>query len=434
MAQTKPLPIGEFEWLTDEDREEEKWLEYEQEDEYGFIVEVDLDYPDYLHGHHNSFPLAVERVKIDESMLSEYAADCHKLLRGGREKYSAEKLTATFNPRKKYVTHIFNLQTYLKLGMELTKVHRVLRFRQAPFLKPYIEFCTAKRAASTSKFQENLQKFFANAVFGKTIENVRSHSVCKFVRNKKSCGRYIASPRFKHFKIISENCAIVFLSQSQVKLNKPIAVGFTILELAKEFMYSQYYNTIKPIFNNQCEVIMHDTDSLLMRVSTPQAEDNIEKIKHILDFSKYPKTHPKYNIINKNRLGFFKDEVAGNHITEVCALRSKVYSLQIDEGDTKVKTENRCKGIRKGYSKKIPFAAFKKCVLSITNHRTTQYNIMSRNHNVTTNKVNKLSFSSFCDKRSLAICGIHSYPYGSILIKKNYCYLCVRDNVIVKRL
>ena len=392
-----------------------------------------MDYPESLHLAHNSFPLAAERLEINDDMLSPYAKDCHTILRG-KEKYSATKLSATFNKRENYVAHYVNIQTYLRLGLKLKKVHRVLSFRQTNFLEPYIKYCTMKRATSKSKFQESLYKFFANAVFGKCIENVRSRIEIKFAKNSSICGRYISNPRYNNFKIINENLAAVFLQKATAELNRPIAVGFTILERSKEFMTKSFYDIFRPAYANKVSILMHDTDSFLMRVTSNTKCDNIQKIKHVLDFSKYDSNHRLYSLKNKNRLGYFKDEVKGNVITEVCALRSKVYSLQIEETHGNIRTENRAKGVRKGFSCKIPFSTFKNCVKTITDHRVSQYNILSRNHNVSTVKLNKLCFSSFCDKRSLAICGIHSYPYGSKLIRKYSCFFCVRDKIIVKRL
>lgn len=80
----------------------------------------------------------------------------------GKEKYSAKKLCATFEKRKKYVTHYMNLKTYLTLGLKLTKVHRVLRFKQTTFLKTYIDICTEMRAEAKTDFGKRLMKLFAN--------------------------------------------------------------------------------------------------------------------------------------------------------------------------------------------------------------------------------------------------------------------------------
>ena len=103
------------------------------------MLEVDLEYPQELHDHHNEYPLAPEKVKVTEDMLSPYAT---KLLEDLDLKgTSTEKLIPILNSKKKYVVHYRNLKLYLSLG----KIHKVVTFRQTPWLKQYIDFNTEKR-------------------------------------------------------------------------------------------------------------------------------------------------------------------------------------------------------------------------------------------------------------------------------------------------
>jgi hypothetical protein len=194
-------------------------------------------------------------------------------------------------------------------------------------------------------------------------------------------------------------------------------------------MYTSYYDVIAPALGKDARLILHDTDSFLFRVPCNPKENVAERIGGIMDYSNYDTTHKLYSRKRKNQIGFFKDEVRGGKISEVCALRSKVYSFK-----TADQTHNKCKGVKKAFSKKIRFADYKKCVSTITSHVTQQYTIRSKNHVVSTVKMKKLSFSSFCDKRALAVCGHHSYPYNSKLIRKNACFYCKKDNLIVSRL
>lgn len=83
----------------------------------------------------------------------------------GQAKYKAKKLCATFTKRTKYVTHYMNLKTYLSLGMKLKKIRRVISFKQAKFLKEYIDLCTKLRINSDSEFGKRLWKLFAVRVF-----------------------------------------------------------------------------------------------------------------------------------------------------------------------------------------------------------------------------------------------------------------------------
>lgn len=120
-------------------------------------MEVDLNYPNSLHMDHNSLPLAPHRLKITESILGEFQKECLQQLRKV-ERHRSEKLVSSFLPRTKYVVHAANLALYLELGMELTKIHRVMSFTQSTFLRQYINYCTQSRARATTTFRKNLFK------------------------------------------------------------------------------------------------------------------------------------------------------------------------------------------------------------------------------------------------------------------------------------
>jgi hypothetical protein len=85
------------------------------------------------------------------------------------------KLTATLHEKKRYVLHYRNLKTYLRLGMKLKKIHKMVRFSQTAWLKTYIEFNSQKRRETNSEFLRSFFKLLNNAVFGKSLENIRLH-------------------------------------------------------------------------------------------------------------------------------------------------------------------------------------------------------------------------------------------------------------------
>jgi hypothetical protein len=325
-----------------------------------------------------------------------------------------------------------NLNLYLKLGMKLMKVRRVLAFSQSTFLKSYIDQCTTLRQQSKTDFGKRLWKLFANAVFGKFIEQTRNYVDCKICIDETPCRKWLSSPRFSNMKIISEDLVILFMKRATVNLNKPFPIGFTILEKSKYFMYQQYYEVIKPALGN-CEVLMSDTDSLVLAVETDHNTNSLSKIKHILDFSNYSPDSNFYNEKNKNELGFWKDELQGDNMTEFCGLRSKTYAFLINEKNKKQVLHSKCKGVTKSYRKKIKFSAYKKCIQSFHKVSITQFQIRAKKHKVFTAKINKLAFSSFDDKRYLMKCGVHSLGYGSCLIKhmNEKCGFCEQYNPLL---
>ena len=106
----------------------------------GCVLEVDLEYPKELLELHNDYPLAPDKIEIKRDMLSDYQlkiADLYNIPIG-----NVKKLVPNFFDKEKYVLHFENLQLYLRLGLKLKNIHRVLEFSQSQWLKPYIEFNT----------------------------------------------------------------------------------------------------------------------------------------------------------------------------------------------------------------------------------------------------------------------------------------------------
>jgi hypothetical protein len=156
-AQMAKLPHKNFRWLTANELKNFKVSEVECDDDVGYIVECDLHYPKRLHKSHSNLPLAPELLEVSFDNLSPYSKNAI-LESGSKETYKDVKLMSTFHDRKNYVTHIKNLQLYLSLGMELLKIHRVLKFEQTEIIAPYIEKTTDARKKASSKFEMDMFK------------------------------------------------------------------------------------------------------------------------------------------------------------------------------------------------------------------------------------------------------------------------------------
>lgn len=253
-------PVGNYRWLLPVEYESKNWSVYNGDDgDEGWILEVDLDYPEDLHREHSSLPLCPHRCKVTEKMLSPFTLHVLRELRG-TDVHESEKLLSTFLPRKNYVVHAANLALYLRLGMTLQKVHRVLQFTHDDFLAKYITFCTQKRKASKSDFRKRMFKAFSNSNFGKFIENSRSHLDCKLIGCPTKMQKLVSNPRYVAFKKLSESgIYAVFLRRKTVKMNQAWAIGFTILDRSKELLYRHYYDILKPSLDNMVAVAMTDT-------------------------------------------------------------------------------------------------------------------------------------------------------------------------------
>lgn len=128
---SQPLPVSCFEWM--KDVRDFKVQEESDESPTGYILQVDLEYPPHLHDTHNDYPLAPEHLKITCEMTSTYSQALGEALHYRHRK--VEKLVPNLHNKGKYILHHRNLKLYLDLRMKLSKIHRVLQFKQEPWLK-----------------------------------------------------------------------------------------------------------------------------------------------------------------------------------------------------------------------------------------------------------------------------------------------------------
>ena len=242
-AMSQYLPTGGFKWMKQEHIDKLDLGKYKEDSKKGLILEVDLEYPKELHDLHNDYPLGPEKVKVTEDMLSDY---CKKIA----EKYGisvglVSKLIPTLGNKEKYVLHYRNLKLYMNLGLKVTKVHRVLKYDQSPWLKQYIDFNTEKRKNAKNAFEKDFFKLMNNSVFGKTMENIRKRVDVRLVTDKKKFLKLTSKPTYVSSKIFNENLVAVHKIKETLTLNRPAYVGMCILDLSKTLMFDFIITTLK---------------------------------------------------------------------------------------------------------------------------------------------------------------------------------------------
>ena len=132
--------------------------------------------------------------------------------------------------------------------MKLTKIHRVLIFKQSDRMKKYIDFNTEKKINAANDFEKDFSKLIINSVYGKAMENLRKRINVQLVNNAKDFLKYTSRATYIACKIFTKNFAAIHEIKPVLMLNKPIYVGFTVLELSKWLMYDFCYNFIKKRF------------------------------------------------------------------------------------------------------------------------------------------------------------------------------------------
>ena len=329
-AMSQYLPTGGFNWLNEEELNNIDLGKYEEKSNEGLILEVDLEYPKELHDLHNDYPVAPERITVNEEMLSKYCkeiANKYKINVG-----LVNKLIPTLRNKVEYVLHYRNLQLYMDLGLKVTKVHRALRFNQSPWLKQYIDFNTEKRKNANTSFEKDFFKLMNNSVFGKTMEDLRKRVDIRLVTNKDQLAKWTSKPTYVSSKIFNENLVAVHKLKEKLTLNRPAYIGMCILDLSKTLMYEFHYDYIKKKYGDKAKLLFTDTDSLTYEIESNDVYEDLWKEKHLFDNSDYPKESKYHYIENKKVIGKFKDEAHGKPISEFVGLKSKMYSYIMENG------------------------------------------------------------------------------------------------------
>ena len=148
--------------------------------------------------------------------------------------------------------------------MKLTNIYKALQSKQSDSIKKYIDFNTKKRMSATNGFEKDFFKLTINSVYGKTTENLRKRINVSFVNNKKDFLKYTSRPTYVNHKLFSKPFAAIHEIKPVLILNKPIYVGFTVLDLSKWLMYDFHYIFIKKNFS--VKLLFTDTDSLTYEI------------------------------------------------------------------------------------------------------------------------------------------------------------------------
>ncbi len=271
-----------------------------------------------------------------------------------------------------------------------------------------------------------------NAVVGKFCQRKRDRLKVALVSEFKAYKKQTNNPLFVDEKILEENLVLVYSREPVVVLDSHIAIAFTIYELSKLQMLTDFYEVFKPKFPH-IRVLMSDTDSVAALVETNDLMSDFKSISNKMDFSNYPKSHPLYDDTKKKALKHWKDESGGDYdIDEFVTLRAKCYSYKSKpnmyaSGADILKETKLCKGILRNCVKNdLTFAMYKEALFEQKTFKSRFYNIALKDNEVFTTQITKTSLNCLCTKRYWLNCGIHSVPYNSIetYMYEGECWRC----------
>ena len=161
---SQKLSIYGFEWVSELSEFNKDFIKNcDENGDVGYFLKVDMEYPKKLFDSYKDLPFLPERKKIGK----------------------VEKLVCSIEDTEKYIIHVNALKQVLNHGLKLTNVHRVIRFNQEAWLKPYIDMNTKLGKEAKNDFEKDFFKLMNNSVFGKTMENVRKHRDIKLVTTEK---------------------------------------------------------------------------------------------------------------------------------------------------------------------------------------------------------------------------------------------------------
>lgn len=399
-SQIQYLPLSNFCWLTSDEILELDILSIASDSNIGYILEVDLHYPQSLHDEHSDLPFLPD----------------HTIPPGGKIK----KLLATLYDKEKYVIHYRMLQACINHGIKLLKIHRVIKFEQSPWMRTYIELNTKLRTTAKTSFQTDFYKLMNNAVFGKTLQNMRKMRdirICSKYDGAYGVNYYISKPNFYDRLIFDENCTAVEMKRCKILFDKPIIIGFTILDLSKILLYTFHYDFMKTLYARENITLCYtDTDSLIYQIKTNDIYADFKPhLNTWFDTSGYKPDNPYgYPLVNKKVMGVIKDEMNGEILEEFLGLRSKMYAIKVHKREQSI---CKAKGITKGVRKHLSILDYKACLFKKLSIKKQQHIIRSIKHNVYTCIQNKTALDFNDDKRFIQEDGLHTLAWGHYSIK-----------------
>ena len=382
---SEPLPDGGFEW--------EK-TDLPVEELPPSFVRVDLSYPPELHDY-----------------LSDFVPAPNKIIPEGSK---FPKLAPNLLPKKNYDCYYKSLKYFKELGLNIEKIHGVLKFKEEAWLKPYIDVNTNLRTKATNNADKDMYKLLNNAMFGKTCENLLNRTDYRLACSLKEVKKYIGKPTFKDFTIYNDKLVGIHLDPAVITLNKPSCVGIAVLEHAKLKVYKFFYDYLKPKYGNRVKLLMTDTDSFFLKIETEDWYEDIKNdIPEFFDTSDFPDDHPaKLPKMNKIVIGMMKDELNGEIATEFCGTCAKSYAFAIQKDDY-TEEKKKCKGIKKNVVKnEIDIEDYKNCVLKRSGKTVKQTQFRSYNHDIYTEEITKVALSPHDDKGVILPNGIRTLPIG----------------------
>ena len=412
------LPTSEFEKLQLPEQTVEDLTHCPDNNEFDYFIECDLEHPLEIKENTKIFPFCPYQTKADPDLFSAYMNNVNQ------PNYKpTPKLMCDVTNKSKYMIHYRMFKFYLNQGMKETKIHTIYRFKQSPWLAKYIDHNTQKRTVAKTNFEKDLYQIMNNAFFGKTMENVRDRTNLELIDHSQIDQIIKRQSKLSFEGIIDHysKFSVYKFGEEKTVFDKPIYLGFSVLELSKLLMYEFHYHTLEPYWQNKVQLHYMDTDSFILSfiVNNRELINFLQQNKDEFDFNELDNTHESYDPINKKVIGKMKIETSPVLVLDTfTALRSKSYFFSYNSIIQKAK--------KKEYKKTPKCEEYQNSLFNSETSSSTNISIRSNLHNLTVKKQPKLCLNPFDDKR-LYINPIQKLPWDKHTQKGDCpCIYCLK--------
>ena len=255
------LPTGDFIEIKNTRSRIKTIFRTRDNDEHGFSIECDLEYPSSIHERTKYFPFLRKRKTIKLDDFSPY------LMKNKPEKYKpTEKLIMNQTNQQRYFLHYRDLKFYVSHGIRFVKVHTVCKFKQSPWLAKYIKTDTEQRSRAKTDLQKHVHKLMNNSFYEKTVEIIRKRLNLDLIDNSDTHRKmnWQSKISFDDKNAEYKKISLYSFIKESIKFTKPNCVGFSVLKLSKLLVYEWYYDKMQPYFGeDNLELHYLDTDSFI---------------------------------------------------------------------------------------------------------------------------------------------------------------------------
>ena len=389
-AMMQKLPYKDFEFITTTTLD--VILNTPDDSDHGYYIVCDIDYTNECKERTEQLALMPNKRKINDNELGYRQRD--------KSKARSEKLILDQNNKTEYMVHYRMLKFYVKMGVKVTKIHRVIKFKQDYICSDYIQNNTNKRATAKAEAEKDVRKLMNNSLYGRMCMNPLHFFQSKFLHDDEKIMKSVSKPTFKNITRYRDYSQIEYIKK-KIEYDSPVYVGVTILELSKLHMYDVFYNILQPSLK---DLTLHymDTDSFVLSYSEGEVSDEHMDLSN-LDIP----------IKTNNKVpGKFKHELGSRIIEEFIALSPKTYSFKNYPKNTKEK------GIKKHNNAR--HIDYYDALMNNTQRTVDECRIQKVGDNMTTTKTSKISLNIFDDKR-FYVNNIKSYPHDeNLYLLKRY--------------